>query len=205
MFKKSFFAALVLCLGLTFPAMAEIEKKEAAIDNIEMSWPYVTAASKAATKAINADIRGFMDDFRYDYMAHKFISGRTWFDTAYEDKDLVSFTMYDLRNDGKVNKMKAWGAVYDLKTGQRIPLQNVVKLTVDDLKAKSKTNFFRDGYVKFVPKKPITRVPEDYILGNGGIDIIFQVDELGDLLDGIITAHLSQEEIREINEAHSAK
>ncbi len=202
MFKKSFIAALILCMGLTLPAMAEIQEKNAAIENIEMSWPYVKADNKAATKAINADIRGFMDDFRYDYMARKFISGKTWFETAYEDKDLVSFIMYDLRNDGKQNVMRAWGAVYDMKTGQRIPLQNIVNLTVDDLNARAKTNFYRDGYVRIVPKKPITRVPEDYVLTNGGINVIFQVNEIGDLLDGVVTANFSQEEIRQINDSH---
>ena len=36
-----------------------------------MSWPYIKADNKAATKAINSDLRVYMDDFRYDYMYRK--------------------------------------------------------------------------------------------------------------------------------------
>ena len=57
-------------------------QKSAAIANIDMSWPYIKADNKAATKAINSDLRVYMDDFRYDYMYRKFLSGRTWFENG---------------------------------------------------------------------------------------------------------------------------
>jgi hypothetical protein len=48
-----------------------------------------------------------------------------------------------------------------------------------------------------------TRVPEDYVFNqNGGITLYFQVGEVGDLLDGNVTARFTPEEIREINAQH---
>lgn len=61
------------------------------------------------------------------------LSGRTWFETAYEDKDIASVVLYDLRNDGKTNTTTVHAINYDLKTGQRIPLEKVCRMTVDDL------------------------------------------------------------------------
>jgi hypothetical protein len=204
--KKIMAVTLALAASLSFPAFAKVETKSAAIANIEMEWPYIKGATKAATKAINADIRTYMDDFRYDYIAKKFLSGRTWFETAYEDEELASVILYDLRNDGKDNTTTLHAMVYDLKTGQRIPLQNVCKLTVQDLVDRAGTNFYRDGYVHIKPKKMPTRVPEDYVLTNsGGIAVYFQVNEVGDLLDGNVTARFTPEEIREINAKHSTK
>ena len=130
--KKILALTLALCASLSaaaIPVSAEVETKSAAIANIDMSWPYIKADNKAATKAINSDLRVYMDDFRYDYMYRKFLSGRTWFETAYEDKDIASVVLYDLRNDGKTNTTTVHAINYDLKTGQRIPLEKVCRMT----------------------------------------------------------------------------
>ena len=140
--KKILALTLALCASLSaaaIPVSAEVETKSAAIANIDMSWPYIKADNKAATKAINSDLRVYMDDFRYDYMYRKFLSGRTWFETAYEDKDIASVVLYDLRNDGKTNTTTVHAINYDLKTGQRIPLEKVCRMTVDDLVKKAAT------------------------------------------------------------------
>ena len=76
--KKILALTLALCASLSaaaIPVSAEVETKSAAIANIDMSWPYIKADNKAATKAINSDLRVYMDDFRYDYMYRKFLSG----------------------------------------------------------------------------------------------------------------------------------
>ena len=204
--KKILALTLALCASLSaaaIPVSAEVETKSAAIANIDMSWPYIKADNKAATKAINSDLRVYMDDFRYDYMYRKFLSGRTWFETAYEDKDIASVVLYDLRNDGKTNTTTVHAINYDLKTGQRIPLEKVCRMKVDDLVKKAATSFYRDGYIRITPKKMPTRVPEDYVFNqNGGITLYFQVGEVGDLLDGNVTARFTPEEIREINAQH---
>ena len=75
--KKILALTLALCASLSaaaIPVSAEVETKSAAIANIDMSWPYIKADNKAATKAINSDLRVYMDDFRYDYMYRKFLS-----------------------------------------------------------------------------------------------------------------------------------
>lgn len=187
--KKILALSFVLCASLSaaaLPVSAEVETKSAAIANIDMSWPYIKADNKAATKAINSDLRVYMDDFRYDYMYRKFLSGRTWFETAYEDKDIASVVLYDLRNDGKTNTTTVHAINYDLKTGQRIPLAKVCRMTVDDLVKKADANFYRDGYIRITPKKMPTRVPEDFVFNqNGGITIIFKSERWGTSLMGM--------------------
>ena len=88
------------------------------------------------------------------------MSGRTWFETAYEDKDIASVVLYDLRNDGKTNTTTVHAINYDLKTGQRIPLEKVCRMTVDDLVKKAATSFYRDGYIRITPKKMPTVYPK---------------------------------------------
>ena len=58
-------------------------------------------------------------------------------------------------------------------------------------------------HTAFSVQKMPTRVPEDYVFNqNGGITLYFQVGEVGDLLDGNVTARFTPEEIREINAQH---
>ena len=55
--KKILALTLALCASLSaaaIPVSAEVETKSAAIANIDMSWPYIKADNKAATKAINS-------------------------------------------------------------------------------------------------------------------------------------------------------
>ena len=58
--KKILALTLALCASLSaaaIPVSAEVETKSAAIANIDMSWPYIKADNKAATKAMNSDLR----------------------------------------------------------------------------------------------------------------------------------------------------
>ena len=51
--KKILALTLALCASLSaaaIPVSAEVETKSAAIANIDMSWPYIKADNKAATR-----------------------------------------------------------------------------------------------------------------------------------------------------------
>ena len=200
--KKALAAVLVLCLGLAVPASAEVIRQESQIASLDMVWPQVKTKNKRADQAINMDIRQFMDEFRNAYVDRKFIAGKTWYDTKYEDNQLVSIVMSDMRTaNGGAGVARSVGKVYYKATGERLPLASFVRVTVDDLNGLLNTRFYRDGDIKFVPAKKVTRVPEDYFLNpDGSISILFQVDELGSLLDGAVYCRLSPQEIRELNE-----
>ncbi len=200
MLKKTMLAALAFCLSLSVPAFAKVESEEARIADLEMTWPVVENKNKKADSLINKDIKSFMDDFRAGFVDRKFTSGRTWYETKYEDKQLVSLVLSDLRSEGNENKVRTRGVVYELDTGSRLPLSAFVRVTVADLNGYLASQCYNSSDVKIHPDKQVTRVPEDFFLNpDGSISILFQTKEVGGLLDGPVYIRLSQSDLRELN------
>lgn len=200
MLKKTMLAALVFCLSLSVPAFAKVESEQARIADLEMTWPVVETKNKKADGLINKDIKSFMDDFRAGFVDRKFTSGRTWYETKYEDNQLVSLVLSDLRSEGNENKVRTRGVVYELDTGSRLPLSAFVRVTVADLNGYLASQCYNSSDVKIHPDKQVTRVPEDFFLNpDGSISILFQTQEVGGLLDGPVYIRLSQSDLRELN------
>ena len=200
MLKKTMLAALAFCLSLSVPAFAKVESEQARIADLEMTWPVVETKNKKADGLINKDIKSFMDDFRAGFVDRKFTSGRTWYETKYEDNQLVSLVLSDLRSEGNENKVRTRGVVYELDTGSRLPLSAFVRVTVADLNGYLTSQCYNSSDVKIHPDKQVTRVPEDFFLNpDGSISILFQTKEVGGLLDGPVYIRLSQSDLRELN------
>ncbi|WP_317302982.1 hypothetical protein [Acidaminococcus timonensis] len=200
MLKKTMLAALAFCLSLSVPAFAKVESEQARIADLEMTWPVVETKNKKADGLINKDIKSFMDDFRAGFVDRKFTSGRTWYETKYEDNQLVSLVLSDLRSEGNENKVRTRGVVYELDTGSRLPLSAFVRVTVADLNGYLASQCYNSSDVKIHPDKQVTRVPEDFFLNpDGSISILFQTKEVGGLLDGPVYIRLSQSDLRELN------
>ncbi|WP_071142188.1 polysaccharide deacetylase family protein [Acidaminococcus timonensis] len=200
MLKKTMLAALAFCLSLSVPAFAKVESEQARIADLEMTWPVVETKNKKADGLINKDIKSFMDDFRAGFVDRKFTSGRTWYETKYEDNQLVSLVLSDLRSEGNENKVRTRGVVYELDTGSRLPLSAFVRVTVADLNGYLASQCYNSSDVKIHPDKQVTRVPEDFFLNpDGSISILFQTSEVGGLLDGPVYIRLSQSDLRELN------
>lgn len=200
MLKKTMLAALAFCLSLSVPAFAKVESEQARIADLEMTWPVVETKNKKADSLINKDIKSFMDDFRAGFVDRKFTSGRTWYETKYEDNQLVSLVLSDLRSEGNENNVRTRGVVYELDTGSRLPLSAFVRVTVADLNGYLARQCYNSSDVKIHPDKQVTRVPEDFFLNpDGSISILFQTKEVGGLLDGPVYIRLSQSDLRELN------
>ena len=200
MLKKTMLAALAFCLSLSVPAFAKVESEQARIADLEMTWPVVETKNKKADGLINKDIKSFMDDFRAGFVDRKFTSGRTWYETKYEDNQLVSLVLSDLRSEGNENKVRTRGVVYELDTGSRLPLSAFVRVTVADLNGYLASQCYNSSDVKIHPDKQVTRVPEDFFLNpDGSISILFQTKEVGGLLDGPVYIRLSQSDLGELN------
>lgn len=200
MLKKTMLAALAFCLSLSVPAFAKVESEQARIADLEMTWPVVETKNKKADGLINKDIKSFMDDFRAGFVDRKFTSGRTWYETKYEDNQLVSLVLSDLRSEGNENNVRTRGVVYELDTGSRLPLSAFVRVTVADLNGYLANQCYNSSDVKIHPDKQVTRVPEDFFLNpDGSISILFQTKEVGGLLDGPVYIRLSQSDLRELN------
>ena len=200
MFKKATLAALALCLSLSIPVFAEVESEQAQVGNLEMTWPVVHTKNKKADTLINKDIKSFMDDLRAGFVDRKFTAGRTWYEEKYEDTQLVSLVLSDLRSQGNDNKVRTAGVVYELASGQRLPLSAFVRVTVNDMNGYLSNQCYNSSDVKIHPEKKVTRVPEDFFLNqDGSISILFQTEELGTLLDGPAYIRLTQQDLRELN------
>ncbi|WP_302221945.1 hypothetical protein [uncultured Acidaminococcus sp.] len=200
MLKKTMLAALAFCLSLSVPAFAKVESEQVRIVDLEMTWPVVETKNKKADSLINKDIKSFMDDFRAGFVDRKFTSGRTWYETKYEDNQLVSLVLSDLRSEGNENKVRTRGVVYELDTGSRLPLSAFVRVTVADLNGYLASQCYNSSDVRIHPDKQVTRVPEDFFLNpDGSISILFQTSEVGGLLDGPVYIRLSQSDLRELN------
>ncbi|WP_289049894.1 hypothetical protein [uncultured Acidaminococcus sp.] len=200
MLKKTMLAALAFCLSFSVPAFAKVESEQARIVDLEMTWPVVETKNKKADSLINKDIKSFMDDFRAGFVDRKFTSGRTWYETKYEDNQLVSLVLSDLRSEGNENKVRTRGVVYELDTGSRLPLSAFVRVTVADLNGYLASQCYNSSDVRIHPDKQVTRVPEDFFLNpDGSISILFQTSEVGGLLDGPVYIRLSQSDLRELN------
>ena len=110
----------------------------------------------------------------------------------------------DLRTQGGDNKVRTSAVVYELASGQRLPLSAFVRVTVADLNGYLANQCYNSSDVKIHPTKQVTRVPEDFFLNqDGSISILFQTDELGTLLDGPVYIRLSQPDLRDLNTRNS--
>ncbi len=171
MLKKTMLAALAFCLSLSVPAFAKVESEQARIVDLEMTWPVVETKNKKADSLINKDIKSFMDDFRAGFVDRKFTSGRTWYETKYEDNQLVSLVLSDLRSEGNENKVRTRGVVYELDTGSRLPLSAFVRVTVADLNGYLASQCYNSSDVRIHPDKQVTRwssrsLARTFLIGN---------------------------------------
>ena len=173
--------------------------------NYEMSYPIVYTNDKAAQDKINQDIYHYIATFRDDFQAGKFYKGKFSYDVKFENDKYISLTVIDDRIDsprsGGRNHYKLYGVVYDKKTGNKLPLSHFLKITLEDLSWLCITNLYNDsGYnLENTYKKP-DQISEDYyLMGNGGIALIYQTWRLSVYSDGATTIRLSAEEVNYFN------
>ena len=207
MLKKAVLAAaMTLCLGMALPAFAEVESVQASVGLLDMTWPQVKTDNKAADKMVNQNIKAFMDDFRNGFVDWKFTAGKTWYETKFEDPQLLSLLLSDVRTEGSVSTQRTVGAVYDMSTGDRLPLASFVRITLADINDRLKTGFYRDGDVHVYPDHPATRIPTDFFLNpDGSICLLYQTNEMGSLLEGNVYLRLSPQDISALNAKNPRK
>ena len=171
--------------------------------NYEMSYPIVYTNNKAVQDKINQDIYHYIAAFRDDYNAGKFYKGWFSYKLKFENDDYVSLTITDSRYVMKAAHPNAFvrGVVYDKHTGRKLPLSHFLKITVADLK------WFYDNHLYNSSGKKIdgwkwgsNEVSENYyLLGNGGIALIYQKYQLSNGADGATTIRLTREEVEYFN------
>ena len=178
--------------------------------NYEMSYPIVYTNNKAIQDKINQDIYHYIAAFRDDYNAGKFYKGWFSYELKLETDDYISLTITDSRyNMGAAHSREfVCGVVYDKHTGKKLPLSHFLKVTVADLK-----NFYR-GHLYDSSGNKINgwaegfgsnKVSDDYyLLGNGGIALIYQPYALDAYAYGATTIRLTREEVEYFNRKNQA-
>lgn len=198
---------LLLCLfALLYavPAQAMVVMETQEGPSWKMEYPLVYVEDAAAQEAINADISRYLDAFQ-DAMATKPLIRQGIIKTKlrYEDADVISMTIVDYHDTGGAHGMYVvYGLVYDVHTGARIPLDNYVKLTLEDVVAALPGNTFSYDTTRAAKlmNQPV-RVPSDYYLtGDGSVNIIFQLYEISPYVDGAPYLHLTAGRIAYYNE-----
>ena len=208
-------AFLVLQISTVF---ASVEKHIDKQINYEMEYPIVYTKNQAAQNKINQDIYKYIAAFRNDYSAGKFYQGNFSYKVKFEDSNYISLTITDFRVP--IKSMLAaqdyyivYGIVYDKNSGKKLPLSNFVKITLQDLKFlySSDEVYSEDSngvYLNNVGDKVTgwdsentpSRVSEDYyLLGNGGIALVYHKYELSAGMSGPTTIRLTAEQIDYLN------
>lgn len=198
-------AALLFSLSLS-TASAMVGNGTDKGTNYEMTYPLVYVDDKQAQDRINQDIYHYIAFFRDNFQAGNFMKGKFWYDVRYEDRDFVSLCVWSSQyNMGAAHAQYACqGLVYDKHTGSRLPLENFLRIGLQDIKAHysghvydEKGKLIRSAYG--FPKQP-RRISEDYfLLGNGAIALIYQPYELASFASGATTIRFDRSEVEYFN------
>lgn len=201
--NKIFILALVIFLPLG-TAFASVGTNTDNGVNYKMSYPIVYTNNKEIQDKINQDIYHYIAAFRDDYNAGKFYKGWFSYELKLETDDYVSLTIKDMRyNMGAAHEsFRVYGAVYDKHSGRKLPLSHFLKITLTDLKNFYGSHLYNESGNKlkagefYIPE----RISEDYyLLGNGGIALIYRTFELGAFSEGATTIRLAREEVEYFN------
>ena len=196
-----FAAVIFLHANVTF---ASVGTNTANGVNYKMSYPIVYTNNKVVQDKINQDIYHYIATFRDDYNAGRFYKGWFSYDVKFENDDYVSLTITDTRYNMRAahENYHVYGIVYDKHTGRKLPLSYFLKVTLSDLKNIYSGRLYNKSGNKLKASKfniP-ERISEDYyLLGNGGIALIYRPFELGAFSDGATTIRLTSEEVDYFN------
>lgn len=172
--------------------------------NYKMSYPIVYTNDKEVQDKINQDIYHYIAAFRDDFNAGKFYKGQFSYELRFENNDYISLTIMDSRyNMGAAHSQYiVCGVVYDKHTGRKLPLSHFLKITLADLKWFYGSHIYDSAgnRIKASSYNPLKRVSEDYyLLGNGGIALIYQPYVLAPYAYGATTIRLTREEVDYFN------
>ena len=199
--KKIFLLTALFILQMS-TAFASVEEHIDKGVNYEMSYPIVYTNNKAAQDKINQDIYHYIAAFRNDFNAGKFLRGSFSYQVRFEDDNYISLTITDARFNPRYEhgNHDVYGVVYDKQTGRKLPLSHFLHVTVSDLQSFYRDHFYTENGKKIYGMFSLEKVSDSYyLLGNGGIALIYQPYVLASYAEGATTIRLSAEEVDYFN------
>lgn len=191
----------------TIPSFAYVTNGHESGANWEVTYPIVSIEDNAsAQETINADLDSYLEQLRGEFQSGQYYKCTERYTVHYEDNDVLSISIYQLRlpYGANGNHSNSFDLVYDKHSGARIPLDNYVHVTVDDLAEYKWAHSYTQG------GKPLTydemkfsnfkSVPENYyLIGGGGVCIVFQPYQLAYGAAGCCYIALEPEYIEYLN------
>lgn len=207
---KKILCGLVLAGSAFMFAMtsfAEVTSGQESATNWDIIYPIVSIAEEvSAQDAVNADLDNYREQLRDDFQNGKYYICNERYMVHYEDNDILSISIYQLRQPygGNGNHTKSFDLVYDKHTGARIPLENYVHVTKDDLveykwghSYDQRGNLLKSDWLR---ASDIKSVPDNYFLmGDGVVCIVFQPYRLTSGASGCCYIKLEPDYIEYLN------
>lgn len=184
---KKFLCALFVAGSLSvFPSYAAVSSGQESDTNWEVTYPIVSIEGNAeAQNSINADLNDYLEQLRIDFQDGKYYICKEYYTVHYEDNDVLSISLYQLRLPYGAcgNHSKSLDLVYDKNTGERIPLDNYVHVTLSDLEQYKWGHSYDQKGNKLKSenmwKSPLKKVPTNYFLTGGRVVcVVFKPYEL---------------------------
>lgn len=145
---KAIAAALLISVCASTVSFAEVNNFHEEDTNWKIDYPVVTVGANESTQdAINSDIMNYVGQLRSDFESGKYYICSGNYTVHYEDDDVLSLSLYFLRlpYGANGNHVTSYDLVYDKTTGERIPLENYVRITLTDLKQYLRGHSYSDG------------------------------------------------------------
>lgn len=181
---KAIAAALLISVCASTVSFAEVNNFHEEDTNWKIDYPVVTVgANESAQDAINSDIMNYVGQLRSDFESGKYYTCSGKYTVHYEDDDVLSLSLYFLRlpYGANGNHVTSYDLVYDKTTGERIPLENYVRITLTDLKQYLGGHSYSYGgkILRGINGDYVESVPSNYFLeGNGVVCLVFQPYQL---------------------------
>ena len=135
------FAVVILCLSATAfaadktTAVSEVSHAEFYLGNEKSEYPFVRTANFDASYKINRDIENYLADMRAAFDSAAKVTSKFEYKLCYEDSKTVSLTFNEYRYYDRAahGDYKIHGVVYNKETGDKVPLENYLKITPQQL------------------------------------------------------------------------
>ena len=160
----------------TIPSFAYVTNGHESGTNWEVTYPIVSIEDNAsAQETINADLDSYLEQLRGEFQSGQYYKCTERYTVHYEDNDVLSISIYQLRlpYGANGNHSNSFDLVYDKHSGARIPLDNYVHVTVDDLDQYKWGHSYdqKGNKLKYenMWRTPLKEVPTNYFLTGGGV------------------------------------
>lgn len=190
--KKILLSLIALFILIPSICFAYVDTGQQNYTNLELKYPIVYLKDEAIQNKINTDIANYVYNFKGQFDAGQFYSGKMSYEVKYEDDKYVSFTLKTYwYNPGAAHGMyTTYGLVYDKITGEKVPVSNFIPIkSTQQIELALNTNVLKlyNQSMKQIKNNfsHVKRISIDYFLaGNGKIYLIYQPYELASFADG---------------------